>query len=186
MIEIIAKLGDGFWKNKYLINYDQTSTSILNNLKKTGRIKALDPNHKDNNHHIFWDSDVAKYLEGLCINYQINSNPNNKKIIDDIITKIISNQEDDGYLNSYFSKYESDYKFTNLRDMHELYCAGHLMEAALEHFEIELEVDNSRIGTGTKYNNLQALMNAIRKCIRVILSGLQGTNYPISYQTPCQ
>ena len=122
MIEIIAKLGDGFWKNKYLINHDQTSTSILNNLKKTGRIKALDPNHKDYNHHIFWDSDVAKYLEGLCINYQINSSPNNKKIIDDIITKIISNQEDDGYLNSYYSKYESGYKFTNLRDMLELYC----------------------------------------------------------------
>lgn len=52
----------------------------------------------------------------------------------------------------------------------------------LEHYEIELEVDNSRIGAGTKYNNLPALMNAIRKCIRVILSGLQGTNYPISYQ----
>jgi hypothetical protein len=52
----------------------------------------------------------------------------------------------------------------------------------LEHYEIELEVDNSRIGTGTKYDNLSALMNAIRKCIRVILSGLQGTNYPISYQ----
>lgn len=52
----------------------------------------------------------------------------------------------------------------------------------LEHYEIELEVDNSRIGTGTKYDNLSALMNAIRKCIRVVLSGLQGTNYPISYQ----
>ena len=52
----------------------------------------------------------------------------------------------------------------------------------LEHYEIELEVDNSRIGTGTKYDNLPALMNAIRKCIRVVLSGLQGTNYPISYQ----
>jgi hypothetical protein len=52
----------------------------------------------------------------------------------------------------------------------------------LEHYEIELELDNSRIGTGTKYDNLPALMNAIRKCIRVVLSGLQGTNYPISYQ----
>ena len=56
----------------------------------------------------------------------------------------------------------------------------------LEHYEIELEVDNSRIGTGTKYGNLTDghvfLMKAIRKCIRVILSGLQGTNYPISYQ----
>ncbi|MFL2748671.1 MAG: glycoside hydrolase family 127 protein [bacterium] len=155
MNEILAKLGDGFWKNKYLINQDQTSSSILNNLKKTGRIKALDPNHKDNNHHIFWDSDVAKYLEGLCINYQINSDPYNKKIIDDIITKIISNQEDDGYLNSYFSKYESDYKFTNLRDMHELYCAGHLLEAALEHFEIDSD--------SNLYNALEKYINLIIK-----------------------
>ena len=41
MNEILAKLGDGFWKNKYLINQDQTSSSILNNLKKTGNILKI-------------------------------------------------------------------------------------------------------------------------------------------------
>tara|TARA_B110000967_G_scaffold4816_1_gene4767 strand:- start:3895 stop:7410 length:3516 start_codon:yes stop_codon:yes gene_type:complete len=52
----------------------------------------------------------------------------------------------------------------------------------LEHYEIELEIDNNRIGTGTKYDTLPKLMVAIRKCIRIVLSGLQGSNYPISYQ----
>lgn len=48
-----------------------------------------------------------------------------------------------------------------------------------EVYEIEFEIDNSRVGPGTQYNNALVLMDAIRKCIRVVLSGIQGTNYPI-------
>ena len=51
----------------------------------------------------------------------------------------------------------------------------------IEHYEIELEIDNSRVGTGTVYNKKEALMDALRKVIRIVLSGLQGTKYPISY-----
>ena len=48
-----------------------------------------------------------------------------------------------------------------------------------EVYEIEFEVDNSRVGPGTPFNDATLLMDAIRKCIRVVLSGIQGTNYPI-------
>ena len=48
-----------------------------------------------------------------------------------------------------------------------------------EVYEIEFEVDNSRVGPGTPFNDATVLMDAIRKCIRVVLSGIQGTNYPI-------
>ena len=51
----------------------------------------------------------------------------------------------------------------------------------VESYEIELEIDNSRVGTGTEYNNKEKLMDTLRKVIRIILSGLQGTKYPISY-----
>lgn len=50
-----------------------------------------------------------------------------------------------------------------------------------ETYEIELEVDNTKVGTGTQYATTESLMIPIRKCIRIVLSGLQGTNYPISY-----
>ena len=52
-----------------------------------------------------------------------------------------------------------------------------------EHCEIELEVDNSKVGIGTEYTkeNVKALSDELRRVIRVILSGMQGTNYPISY-----
>lgn len=51
----------------------------------------------------------------------------------------------------------------------------------VEMYEIELEVDNMRVGAGTDYTTAKQLMVALRKCIRIVLSGLQETNYPISY-----
>jgi hypothetical protein len=50
-----------------------------------------------------------------------------------------------------------------------------------ETYEIEIEVDNSKIGPATKFNNAEVLTNAIRNAIKYVLIGLQGTNYPISY-----
>ena len=52
---------------------------------------------------------------------------------------------------------------------------------SLEEFEIEMEIDNSRVGIGTDYKDQKSLMELIRKSMRMILSGLQQTNYPISY-----
>ena len=48
-----------------------------------------------------------------------------------------------------------------------------------EIYEIEFELDNSRIGRGTTFNTTELLLDALRKCIRIVMSGLQGTNYPI-------
>lgn len=49
-----------------------------------------------------------------------------------------------------------------------------------ESYEVELELDNSRVGIGTEYTTSEAILDVLRKCIRMVLSGLQGTNYPIS------
>ena len=51
----------------------------------------------------------------------------------------------------------------------------------IETYEIELEIDNLRVGLGTEYNTPDKVINVIKKGIRIILSALQGTNYPISY-----
>jgi mRNA (guanine-N7-)-methyltransferase len=51
----------------------------------------------------------------------------------------------------------------------------------MENYEIELEVDNSKVGTGTDFDTVNKLMDAVRKSIRIVLGGLQGTKYPISY-----
>jgi hypothetical protein len=51
----------------------------------------------------------------------------------------------------------------------------------LEQYEVELEIDNSKVGTGTKFSKVKELMDAIRKTTRIVLSGLQGTKFPVSY-----
>ena len=51
----------------------------------------------------------------------------------------------------------------------------------LENYEIEMELDNSKVGVGTEYESVDKIVGVIRKIMRVVLSGLQQTNYPISY-----
>ena len=50
-----------------------------------------------------------------------------------------------------------------------------------EIYEIEIEVDNKKIGPGTKFNTPQLIVDSLRKGIKYVLSGMQGSNYPISY-----
>jgi len=50
-----------------------------------------------------------------------------------------------------------------------------------EVYEIELEIDNKRVGPGTRFNTPQLIVDSLRKGIKYVLSGIQGTNYPISY-----
>ena len=50
-----------------------------------------------------------------------------------------------------------------------------------EHYEIEIEIDNTKIGVGTEYNTSEELSGVLRKVIKYVLSGLQSANYPISY-----
>jgi len=49
-------------------------------------------------------------------------------------------------------------------------------------YEVELEIDNNRVGNGTQYNTLPKLMTALRKSVRIVLSGIQGSKFPISYK----
>jgi hypothetical protein len=50
-----------------------------------------------------------------------------------------------------------------------------------EKIEIELEVDNTKIGPYTQFDTHEKILEALRKVIKFVLSGLQGTNYPVSY-----
>ena len=128
---------EGFWKNRKNLNIEHSIPAVISSFEDTGRVRALTKDLKnDERQHIFWESDLAKWLEGVFISLQNNPNNELNEYAEDLIDKIISNQENDGYLNSYFSFNEPDNKFSNLKVRHELYCAGHLLEAALEHLKL--------------------------------------------------
>lgn len=129
------KIGDGFWKIKQDMIKDVTLDSVYNRFKETHRFDALDCSWKDGDPdcpHVFWDSDIAKWLEGLAYILSHSENERLEKIADESIEKIEKNRDENGYYNSHFLV--TGEKFT-IRNEHELYCAGHLMEAAVAFYE---------------------------------------------------
>lgn len=84
---------------------------------------------------VFQDSDVAKWLEAVGHALKSKRDPALEKLADDVIDLVVAAQQPDGYLNTYFTIKEPGKRFTNLMDCHELYCAGHMIEAAVSYYE---------------------------------------------------
>lgn len=84
---------------------------------------------------VFQDSDVAKWLEGVAYSLAARPDADLEARADAIISVIEKAQEPDGYLNTYFTVKEPEHKWQNLLECHELYCAGHMMEAAAAYYE---------------------------------------------------
>ncbi len=80
---------------------------------------------------VFMDSDLYKALEAASYSLATHPDPALEKQLDDIIAILAAAQQPDGYLNSYYTVKEPGKRWTNLRDCHELYCAGHMFEAAV-------------------------------------------------------
>ena len=84
---------------------------------------------------VFQDSDGAKWLEGVAYSLRSHPDPALEAIADGAIEAIVAAQQPDGYLDTYYILTGLDRRWTNLRDNHELYCAGHMIEAAVAYYE---------------------------------------------------
>ena len=84
---------------------------------------------------VFQDSDVAKWLEAAAYSLLIKPDKELERRIDELCDLIAAAQEEDGYLDTHFTLQCPERKFTNLLEGHELYCAGHMMEAAVALYE---------------------------------------------------
>jgi DUF1680 family protein len=131
-----VRIDDGFWSPRIRANRERTLPIEYRQCKDTGRIDAFRLNWTPGAEpvpHVFWDSDVAKWIE--AVSYSLASHPDLEleAMLDDVIALIVGAQQPDGYLNVHFTVVEPEKRWTNLRDEHELYCAGHLIEAAVAH-----------------------------------------------------
>ena len=127
---------DRFWAPRIETNRLVTLPIEYEQCRKTGRIgmwtwKPGRPNPP----HIFWDSDVAKWLEAAAGSLATHPDRGLERQADAVIEGLAGIQMPDGYLNTHYALVEPEKRWTNLRDGHELYCAGHLMEAAVAYFE---------------------------------------------------
>jgi hypothetical protein len=137
---------DGFWKRWRDLVGTKTLFHQFRQLQGEGQIDALALDQKMHRGRavgddwywggsIFWDSDLAKWLEAASARLQQTKDPELEKLVDDIIMRFERAQQPDGYVNSHILTWRPRQRFKNLRDLHELYCAGHLIEAAVVHHE---------------------------------------------------
>ncbi|MBO7296174.1 MAG: glycoside hydrolase family 127 protein [Clostridia bacterium] len=132
-----TRITGGFWKQKQALVRRVTTKAVYDRFADTGRIDAFRFDWKEgmpNKPHFFWDSDVAKWIEGAAYQLAVKPDERLEKKIDALVDLIAQNQGEDGYFNIFFTVVQPENRFTN-RDWHELYCAGHLMEAAVAYYE---------------------------------------------------
>lgn len=137
----------GFWQHyqnlviETVIPYqERILADSVEGVEKSHAIKnfriAADLEEGDFYGMVFQDSDVAKWLEGVAYALSIRPDENLEQRVDDIIDIIEKAQEEDGYLNTYFTIKAPDKKWQNLQECHELYNAGHMMEAAVAYWQV--------------------------------------------------
>jgi DUF1680 family protein len=112
------------------------------------RVEGAEPSHAIQNFKIaagleqgnyygmvFQDSDVAKWLEAVSYLLETEHDPDLERVADGVIDLVAKAQQADGYLNTYFTLQEPGMQWTNLAECHELYCAGHMIEAAVAYYQ---------------------------------------------------
>jgi DUF1680 family protein len=133
-----VKLLDHFWAPRRETNKKVSIPFSLSQLEKAGNIYNLKlaSGRVQGDYHgpVFMDSDLYKAIEAVGYSLATDPDPELEKQADSIIDEIVNAQMEDGYLDSWFQALHPDKRWTNLRDNHELYCAGHLFEAAAAYY----------------------------------------------------
>ena len=128
----------GYLFGKQELNRLTTINAVYDRFCETGRIGAFDfdyvPAEDKKPPHVFWDSDVAKWMEGAAYILKKHRTPELEEKVDALVERIKANQCDDGYFDIHFTVVAPEDRF-KYREKHELYCAGHLMEAAVAYDE---------------------------------------------------
>ncbi|MFO8058644.1 MAG: glycoside hydrolase family 127 protein [bacterium] len=133
-----VKVEGGFWGQKQELVRKTTMRAEWEQLESHHHVDnfRVVAGVKDGIHRgaVFLDSDLYKWLEAAS--YYMGKHPEDRWLrerVNEVISLINKAQMKDGYLNTYYQSFAPDKRFTNLWMDHELYCAGHLMEAAAAH-----------------------------------------------------
>jgi DUF1680 family protein len=133
-----VQVRDSFWAPRLRTNREKSLPHNFKWCEDTGRFsnfaKAAGLVKGEFEGIYFNDSDVYKVLEGASYSLADHPDPVLDRMTDEVIAKIAAAQRKDGYLNTYYTLVEPGKEWTECGVKHELYCAGHLIEAAVAHY----------------------------------------------------
>ena len=129
---------DNFWSPRLAKHTSATLPVCIDQIEnQTGRMQNFENAARGTGKHsgiFFDDSDVYKALEGIAYSLINNPDPELEKKADEWIDKIAAAQQPDGYINTFYTLTGQDKRWNNM-DKHEMYCAGHMMEAAVAYYQ---------------------------------------------------
>jgi len=133
----LVTIDDTFWAPRRRVNHAATLAEQYEQLEQTGRLhnlrRAAGQVGGEFEGRFFNDSDVYKWLEAAAWTLATERDEQLQAQVAETIALIAAAQDDDGYLNTYFTFARVPERWTDLAVMHELYCAGHLIQAAVAH-----------------------------------------------------
>lgn len=133
-----VKIQDSFWSPRLEKHTSATLPVCIDQIEnQTGRMQNFINASKGEGKHsgiFFDDSDVYKALEGIAYSLINNPNPELEEKADEWISHIASAQQPDGYINTFYTLTGLEKRWKNM-DKHEMYCAGHLIEAAVAYYQ---------------------------------------------------
>lgn len=134
-----VEIHDTFWRPRLETHATTTlSTCIAQTRDSTARIQnfKVAAGLVEGTHQgiYFDDSDVYKAMEGIAYSLINQPNPEYEALLDEWIDYIDKAQQPDGYINTFYTITQPEQRWTDM-EKHEMYCGGHLIEAAVAHFQ---------------------------------------------------
>lgn len=132
-------LTDTFWRERQTFIRTVTLPSQFDSLEATGgldnfrRVSGRKTGESSFYGMYFNDSDIYKWLEAASFTIATEPDPELERMMDICITEVEAAQREDGYLNTYYELERHHERWTN-PDYHEMYCAGHLFQAAVANY----------------------------------------------------
>lgn len=137
-----VQVDDHFWTPRLETNRTVTIPYAFGQCEETGRIrnfeKAAGLREGEHEGIYFDDSDVYKVMEGAAYSLQVDPDTMMRLYLDKLIAIMNKARWNDGYLYTFYSLPEKqpEKRWTNIQVMHEQYCAGHMYEAAVAHYQV--------------------------------------------------
>ncbi|MCW5982925.1 MAG: glycoside hydrolase family 127 protein [Bryobacteraceae bacterium] len=131
-------LTDGFWSARRKVNVERSIPSLYDLLEENGildNFRRLSGRKKvERKGPLYTDSDIYKWIEGAAFVLHSEDNPKLRARIDAAVDEILAAQEPSGYLNTYYVDDRVPLRFQEMQRGHELYCLGHLLQAAIAYY----------------------------------------------------
>lgn len=167
-------MGEGFWAGRRKVNVERSLPTLLQLFEEHGVVdnfrRLSGRRNVPRRGPLYTDSDLYKWMEAVAFVLQSEDHPELRATFDRLTDEILAVQEPSGYLNTYYVEERRRLRFREVDRSHELYCLGHLLQAAIAYYR----------ATGNR-----ALLDGGIRFVNYLAENFGRDKDPLSSDHPC-